>query len=424
MEGSPESPAFISTQPGAVPDYGQLYASMPVTMDDLVEIKHASDDYRLYPNHGFAKGGVGHLIATGGARSGLNRLPQVARRSARGGLRSFSAAPSSRSAPISTYTVSRGQPVPTLHLQTSSTGSGGAKYAPDAETLHTGTFISQPASARTSAAAKPWEKNVPHASDFVTTTRSSRIYDVPSASKWSGLSFYENNPEEIKRHLDIINALDQLHTTNKMEERQAERNKHQAWATQQREIFRRQRRELANKYQQMGLSPRPSYAWAASSDYMPFNSEGSWEGSIRPSTVGTSTGDAGFTVGLPPSAFTDSRAVTAEEGAPRPWSAFSEGYLPGATSFSQSQQVGISEQPRPIALPKPTYSKIYDRIGAEIADSPRLVTETWRRKNECIRAQKEEQVIKSELAELDGFEDHLAFIKRQKARSQYAQAAH
>jgi len=394
-----------------------------VTMDELVEIKFAADDYKLYPNHGFARGGVGHLVATGGARAGINRLPQMSRKPARGGARSFSAAPSTRPTSVSTYTVLRGQPAPTLNTQGGSSGAA----ASGSETT-----VSVPPSLRSTATAKPWEKGVPHASDFVSTSRSTRIYDVPAASKWSGLSFYENDPAEIKRHLDIMGALDQLHVATKHEEKQVERERHQAWAAQQRETFHRQRRELAMRYQQLGLSPRPSYAWAALS-YDTGVSEGSWDlgrpstvaTNYRPDTVG-SMGDSSGGLGLPPPGFGASRAVTADDGASRRRSSFSEGYLAGAPSMvsQQASQGAGGEQglPRHIPLPKPTFTKIYDRMGAEIMDSPRLKAEMWRRNNEAAKVQKEQHVIKSELAELEGFEDHLASITRQKARSQYAQA--
>lgn len=35
------------------------------SMDELLDVKHASQPHLLYPNHGFARGGVGHLVSTG-----------------------------------------------------------------------------------------------------------------------------------------------------------------------------------------------------------------------------------------------------------------------------------------------------------------------------------------------------------------------
>jgi len=32
---------------------------------ELLHTKHASSPQELYPNHGFARGGVGHLVSTG-----------------------------------------------------------------------------------------------------------------------------------------------------------------------------------------------------------------------------------------------------------------------------------------------------------------------------------------------------------------------
>jgi hypothetical protein len=56
-----------------------------------------------------------------------------------------------------------------------------------------------------------WERGVAHPQNFVSTARQTRIDDVRPASKWSGISFYENSPKEIKRHMDIMGIVDNNH---------------------------------------------------------------------------------------------------------------------------------------------------------------------------------------------------------------------
>lgn len=79
--------------------------------------------------------------------------------------------------------------------------------------------------------------------------------------QWVALSFYETSPAEIKRHLDIVNALDQIHRTQKVTERNIEQARHQTSTIRQRDMFHRQRAEVAMRYQAAGLPVRPSYAW-------------------------------------------------------------------------------------------------------------------------------------------------------------------
>ena len=56
-----------------------------------------------------------------------------------------------------------------------------------------------------------WERGVAHPYNFVTTARQTKTEDVRAASKWATMSFFENNPQEVKRHMDIMNLVDQAH---------------------------------------------------------------------------------------------------------------------------------------------------------------------------------------------------------------------
>ena len=56
-----------------------------------------------------------------------------------------------------------------------------------------------------------WERGVAHPYNFVTTARQTRTDDVRPASKWAAVSFFENDPETVKRHLDIIESVEKAH---------------------------------------------------------------------------------------------------------------------------------------------------------------------------------------------------------------------
>ena len=60
-------------------------------------------------------------------------------------------------------------------------------------------------------AKREWERGVAHPYNFVTTARQTRIDDVRPASKWAAVSFFENNPKEVKRHMDIMSHVDRAH---------------------------------------------------------------------------------------------------------------------------------------------------------------------------------------------------------------------
>jgi hypothetical protein len=180
-------------------------ASNPLTLEQMVRIKIAADAGTLYPNHGFARGGIGTLLATGSARGGISRLPH-AQKAPRGTttVRSLSAgSATSLSRPSSVQAASR----PSLnttgsHFSTTitpgSTAAATQAVQPDEQggsrTARTSAWGSDaaPSPQRPDpVTAKEWEKKVPHPCNFQSATRRSRPHDVHPASRWAGISYYE-----------------------------------------------------------------------------------------------------------------------------------------------------------------------------------------------------------------------------------------
>ncbi|KAJ9529625.1 hypothetical protein QJQ45_014391 [Haematococcus lacustris] len=275
-------------------------ASTGLTLAEMVRVKLAasSDAATFYPNHGFGRGGVGTLVATGSARSGLSRLPH-AHKSSYGttttralsagsatSLRSqglnpppyllqpppgaqdplhppLGAAAAAEGGPTALGRVGAGDSAE-VHRSAAASAcySTGLSHTPSVFASPRTTTRPQSCPSAMAAGAKPWEQGgVAHPASFQPATRRSRIHDVPRASRWAAISFYETDPAEIKRHIDIVEALEQLHAHSKEAEVAEERARHRAWGAQQRNTFRRQRAELALKYQALGLPPRPSYAF-------------------------------------------------------------------------------------------------------------------------------------------------------------------
>lgn len=56
-----------------------------------------------------------------------------------------------------------------------------------------------------------WERVVAHPYDFVSTARQTKTDDVRPASKWAAVSFFENDPQEVKRHMEIMDVVDKVH---------------------------------------------------------------------------------------------------------------------------------------------------------------------------------------------------------------------
>lgn len=200
---------------------GRSHTAKPApSLEQLMITKYSSNPSTMYPAHGFARGGIGTFVATGAARSGINQLPQSVRHA-----RSQSAGPAGRAATAnsatallgtsrpasgatSRYTLSSGHEAGATgaggtaaaaasHWSATFTATGGARNSisfsgsPDLDE-EGGPEAAAQAAALQQVVAKEWEKGgVAHLADFQTATRRSRIHDVPGASKWAGLSFYE-----------------------------------------------------------------------------------------------------------------------------------------------------------------------------------------------------------------------------------------
>lgn len=61
-----------------------------------------------------------------------------------------------------------------------------------------------------SAGAHAWQQgSVCHNHTFLLAHRSTRTHDVPPASKWAAMPFYERDPRIIRRHMDVMAWVDQ-----------------------------------------------------------------------------------------------------------------------------------------------------------------------------------------------------------------------
>ncbi len=353
-----------------IPDHASLSAGAAsirngsTKLQQLVAMKLSNRPEVMYPAHGFGRGGIGVFLATGASRAGTAKLPQ-ARKAGAGTItaRTLSAGSATNTSisqrPWTTSTTTFSDAASRQQQQRASTAA--------TTTLSRGSTRGSGQSAATSGMGKPWEQVVPHPHNFMPAARSARTHDVPPGHRWAAMSFYENDPAEIKRHLDITGQLDQLHASGKLEEHAQDQRRRNAWAAAQRSMFRRQRQEVAMRYQSLNLPLRPTHQWVLSEEQQ------------QPAAEQQQGGDA------------------AEE-------------LGGH----------VAAPPPSVPLPKPTYVKVYDRMAHEIEESPRLKEEQWARARQSARLSKQKAELDAEVAALDGFEDFLQAVQRQRARSQYA----
>lgn len=343
----------------------------------LLDAKHTHDEETYYSSHGSGRGGIGLLVATGGARAGVKRLPlqsntrvlaQSARTSASRGseqgstgrprnLSNTGRSASARSAPVGTSTftaTARG-------LQSAGSGDG-MDYADwEGSFRPTSSLMASTKrgwSATPAVARHEWEKTYPHPSNFQTSTRQTRIHDVDKASKWASISFFENDPQEIKRHLNICNILDQINATAKGHERRDEKVRHSTWANRQREVFRRQRQESAHKYRSSGLNLRETYVHHPPTGEADVPEQANQAPEI-PGTTSTSQYVAGSTGGLSPRNLNFSvTGINCTSGA-----------LYATYKSASNDGIPVNDTPpssgphQPtISLPKPTFFKVHDRM--------------------------------------------------------------
>mmetsp|Transcript_5319 Transcript_5319/g.11626 ORF Transcript_5319/g.11626 Transcript_5319/m.11626 type:complete len:444 (-) Transcript_5319:174-1505(-) len=433
-------------------------ASIGQLESTLIATKLTNEEGVLYPSHAFARGGIGVLVSTGTARGPTKRLPQAVHAAKQLGilysggagtalLGVTTSSSSGRSRPVtvagseaagrtmtaaSTTTYLPGEPTTTTSVSSplplplgstigfnSTLGSGMPSALPllgTGSVLEGGDVTEMGAAASVvlggtagvpEAARHEWERGaVVHPADFVPAARRARAHDVRPASKWAGISFYENNPDEVKRHLDIVNTMDQIHEESKRQERETERLRHFSWAARQREIFRRQRQEVAARYARAGLPLREAQRSAMSAP------------SHRSSLVTAGSEGSGALGG------------TTYMGGPLPFGAGSRPVTVGTMGYTESVNAArpgsiisnwgstMLAEPAPlpsISLPKPTFVKIYDRISAEADEGPRAKAEAYRQKLEAAARAREGTEVEGAVRELDDFEAHMNSLQRKKS---------
>lgn len=199
--------------------------------------------------------------------------------------------------------------------------------------------------------------------------------------------------------------------------------KHQAWAQRQRQTFMRQRQEKAMNYAQSGLPVRPTYfvnsggmssGEEVGGDGWGEEAAGGDGGALRPHTVHSAVSyqsrwgngleeggewgprvralTASGTISLPKPSF---GKVRARVGAA--W-VHVRAALPGRSAMGRASAARVHAPPAPAQLltrpclppsPHTHCIQIYDRMGAEINDSPRLAEFAWRQKRAAAKASKE-----------------------------------
>ncbi|KAG2490047.1 hypothetical protein HYH03_011512 [Edaphochlamys debaryana] len=386
---------------------------MALTMDpppsllqsDLLTIKHASDPQTLFPSHAYGRGGVGHFLCTGHSRAGIHRLPQAA--SAAGSL---------------SLTARSGR----LSSRSGGADTGGFSLVDPNDPLSVG-------------ATRAWEAgSAVHSSNFVSACRSVRPTDVPPGSKWAAVSFFENDPREVGRHLQILDILQRQADNAKAAERQAEQARHSAWAEQQRETFRRQRLEQAVKYTRAGMRPRSAYAElgalaAAEATHAAADAAARREG-FDASQDGSYSGTADFgrrpdpTYGFYTAAAIQqtlgSRVQRSQSlpyrpgGKPRPATALAATGVGSSNAFAATLQATAAFPPRAaIPLPKKTYVHVFDRMAAEANETPAAKAAAVAAQQAQAEEERQTAQRAAEMQELDSFEARMRSLQRARSRA-------
>ncbi|MEW5319566.1 MAG: hypothetical protein WDW38_010711 [Sanguina aurantia] len=219
----------------------------------LLSIKHTTDDGELYASHGHARGGVGVLLATGTSRGSISRLPQAG---------ALAKKQSQRMRGLQKLEASSDPNALSLCLEQ----AGQSRW--DVMGLHqsavTRSCRPTPVACLPShspAGPHAWQQgSLCHNHTFLLAHRSARTYDVPPASKWAAMPFYERDPRIIRRHMDVMAWVDQADAQGKMIDAEILRAHHSKLAVEQRETFRRQRAEQAARYSRSGVLPSRTYA--------------------------------------------------------------------------------------------------------------------------------------------------------------------
>ncbi len=149
------------------------------------------------------RGGIGIFLSTGAARGSLSRLPE-ARKATKAWQQSEGGSFSGSTRPPSN--CSGGSCPPRGGATQAQQLDVGSLAAAAAASVVVGGGACLPEEAK-----REWERVVAHPHNFVATGRQTRTEDVRPASMWSAVSFFENHPAEVKRHMDIMGIMDQAH---------------------------------------------------------------------------------------------------------------------------------------------------------------------------------------------------------------------
>ncbi|EFJ43636.1 hypothetical protein VOLCADRAFT_119015 [Volvox carteri f. nagariensis] len=395
---------------------------------DLLTVKHTQDPTMLFPSHAFGRGGVGHFLCTGHSRVGLHRLPQASQQPASLSVTARRRLGSSRS----------------MGEESSGASASGGSASGAATSLSGFSLISSdPVSV---GATRAWETGgVQHTHNFVSSSRTVRPQDVPSASKWAAISYFENDPKEVARHMAIMEHVQAQHEAGKAAERQREQARHNLWAEQQREMFRRQRLEQAARYARSGIRPRSAYAdlgAVAAAEDAHGVTEGDAAGAVSPTSSARAASAGGHpSYRDPAERFYTSEAVRSalsasgaaalygSSGRLRPATAgvashsggLYERSLGGASSTQL--QLSLSMQRRTyIPLPKKTYVNVHERMAAEALETPAARVAALAAAKARVEEERTQVAMVGELQELESFEARMRSLQRARSRAARPQA--
>ncbi|GIL67545.1 hypothetical protein Vafri_20905 [Volvox africanus] len=413
---------------------------------DLLTIKHTQDPATLFPSHAFGRGGVGHFLCTGHSRVGLHRLPQAA----------------SQPASLSVTARRRLGTSRSMGEESSTSGGSAVPSAASATSLSGFSLISSdPVSI---GATRAWETGgVQHTHNFIASSRTVRPQDIPKASKWAAISYFENNPKEVARHMAIMDYVQTQHEEGKAAERQVEQARHNMWAEQQREMFRRQRLEQAARYARSGIRPRSAYAelGAVAAAEAAHGVSGGGGNFVTASTSGGAPdGGVVATAATPPPASgraasagghpsyrdpvdrfytsdhvrsalsaSGSAAFYSSNGRLRPATAgimshsggLYERSLGGASSTQLHMNTSLSRRTY-IPLPKKTYVNVHERMAAEILEAPAARVAALAAAKARADEERTQSAVAGQLQELDSFEARMRSLQRARSRAARSQA--
>lgn len=279
--------------------------------------------------------------------------------------------------------------------------------------------VSSDRSSAPDVTCKEWEKGVFHPANFQTATRRARPHDVRPASKWAGISYYECNPKEIRKHLDVMYEMDQAHVQGVITDRENEQLRLGTWGSQQRDIFRRQRLEQANKYQSAGLPVRLAY-----------DPEALEEMSVEHQSTCKPPSMLSRPQSAPPTSFLQRRSssatptmrvagvngsVVASTVRPDSGVSYHTSGTWGLVAAHKEAMAGQRQRPQSsvprLSLPKTTPLRVQDRMKLERELSARRAVDRIKEEQEELKAVKAAEEVQQLMRELDDFELHIKSVK-------------